>query len=125
MAKPTTIDPLTQRDVADYESHSEEGIRALISILASHIRNPKPRKIIEGVLDRIERLDEDYRKIAHELAPEDRFPERAQRWPGLFAQPQPPRQEELEMTQADESKLAEPDKTDVTKKGNADGSVTG
>jgi hypothetical protein len=57
MAKPTPIDPLAPRDVADYEMHSGEGIRALISILASNFGSVKPREIIDGVLDRLERLE--------------------------------------------------------------------
>jgi hypothetical protein len=88
MTKP--IDPLARRDIADLKKHSEEGIRALTSILARDFAGARPRDILEDVLDRLERVAKDYRNIAHELAPEDSFPERGHRWPGLFDQ-SPPR----------------------------------
>ena len=73
--------------VEAYRLHSEDGIRSLKRILERPFKGAKDdnrQMTIARVLDTLEDLDENYREIAREIAPEEEFPERGSRWPGLF-----------------------------------------
>ena len=72
--------------VEAYRRHSEEGIHSLKRIVEGALKRGSARKrrtIVAKLLDQLEVLVENYNGIADELAPEEDFPERGHRWPGL------------------------------------------